>query len=123
MPLTHQTARWLDEPSKPLGKYRYIDQLSLPQLACCIIGVLCGIGVFMVTISWWPFCLPLGILTLVGISGAGFVALRGRKEPYARQLAGYGRRALVRHARRSSTSTANVVVPLVDDAGVIDDGQ
>lgn len=119
----HQTARWLDEPSKPLGKYRYIDQLSLPQLACCISGILCGIGVFMVTIAWWPVCLPLGILTMTGLSAAGFVALRGRKEPYARQLAGYGRRALVRHARRPGTLTVNGVVPLVDDAGVIDDGQ
>ncbi len=123
MPLTHQTARWLDEPSKPLGKYRYIDQLSLPQLACCIIGVLCGIGVFMVTISWWPFCLPLGILTMVGMSGAGFVALRGRKEPYARQIAGYGRRAVGRRIQRRRAPTASVVTPLVDDAGVIDDGQ
>ncbi len=123
MPLMHQTARWLDEPSKPLGKYRYIDQLSLPQLACCIAGIVGGIGVFMATISWWPFCIPLGIVTMTVWGAAGFVALRGRKEPYARQLAGYGRRVMGRRLRRRRTSAARTVALMVDDAGVIDDGE
>ncbi len=121
MALTHQTARWLDEPARPLGKYRYVDQLSLAQCAGALVGLLAGAIALWVTLPLLGiFALSVGIIAAVVVGGALILLMAGRKEPYARQLGRHARRRIVRMARAQLKRPVASAIPVADDAGVVE---
>lgn len=121
MALMHQSARWLDEPTKPFGKYRYVDRLSVWQWVGAVVGVGVGAGAAWMSPSGLGFLrLSIGLIVAVFVGFLLVYLASGRKEPYARQMCGYALRAGVRQVRFYVKRSPVVRLPSIDDIGIVD---
>jgi len=122
MALMHQSARWLDEPTKPFGNYRYVDRLSVGQWVGVVVGVGVGAGAAWMSPSGLGFLrLSIGLIVAVFVGFLLVYLASGRKEPYARQVCGCMTRASVRAMRVYAKRPSVVRTPTIDDAGIVDD--
>jgi len=121
MALMHQSARWLDEPTKPFGKYRYVDRFSAWQWGGAVVGVGMGAGAAWISPSGLGFLrLSIGLIVAVFVGFLLVYLASGRKEPYMRQVCGYAVRVSLRQMRVYVKRPTMTIPPTIDDAGIVD---